>query len=207
MNVGLKNRSALFGLLLASGVSLSIANADDKSAGFRPGPASSFPNRQVQKDAVLAAAAYTTDEQTKAPFGKLNPYEHGVLPVLLLIENKGSQVLRLEKLRVQYIDSRRRKIDNVPAKDVPYLRAPERPKMNTGPLPGIKFKKKNPLSAIEIDSRSFGARMLTPGESVHGFFYFQADHQPGAMLYVTGIEEATSGKELFYVEIPLDSAR
>ena len=34
--------------------------------------------------------------------------------------------------------------------------------------------------------------------------YFQVEHRSGAILYVTGIEEAGSGKDLFYFELPLD---
>lgn len=188
-------------------VSLSIANslqAADEKTVFRPGEASSYSNRQKQGSVVVAAAAYVSDEQAKTAFGKVNPYEHGVLPVLLVLENGGKQVLKLDNMRVQYIDSARHKLDNIPAKDVPYLRAPKRPNMNT-PLPGIKLKRKNPLSAIEIDSRAFAAKMLPPGDHAHGFFYFQTDHRPGAILYVTGIAEAATGKELFFFEVPLDT--
>ncbi|MFN7921333.1 MAG: hypothetical protein U0Q16_14625 [Bryobacteraceae bacterium] len=152
---------------------------------------------------IVAAQAYTTGEQAKSAFGKVNPYEHGVLPVLLVIENTGKQVLRLENLKVQYIDSARRKLSDIPAKDLPYLRAPQRPNMNT-PLPGIKLKRKNPLAALEIEGRAFAAKMLPPGDQANGFFYFQVDHRPGAILYVTGISEAATGKELFYIEVPLD---
>ena len=46
--------------------------------------------------------------------------------------------------------------------------------------------------------------MLPPGESAHGFFYFRTAHRSGASLYVTGMREASSGKDLFYFDIPLD---
>jgi hypothetical protein len=47
--------------------------------------------------------------------------------------------------------------------------------------------------------------MLPPGESANGFFYFQAIHEPGAMLYITGIRNAATGQELFYFEVPARS--
>jgi hypothetical protein len=46
--------------------------------------------------------------------------------------------------------------------------------------------------------------MLPPGDSAYGFFYFQTGHSRGTSLYISGIREAQSGKELFYFEIPLD---
>ena len=45
------------------------------------------------------------------------------------------------------------------------------------------------------------------GQSANGFFYFQTAHRQGARLYLTGIREAATGKELFYFEIPLDADR
>jgi hypothetical protein len=44
--------------------------------------------------------------------------------------------------------------------------------------------------------------MIPPGHSAGGFFYFQTGHRPGARLYVTGIGEASSGRELLYFEFP-----
>jgi hypothetical protein len=45
--------------------------------------------------------------------------------------------------------------------------------------------------------------MIPPGQSAGGFFYFQTGHGPNARLYVTGIAEASSGRELLYFEFPL----
>jgi len=33
--------------------------------------------------------------------------------------------------------------------------------------------------------------------------YFQAPSRPGAKLYITGLQEAPTRRELFYFEIPL----
>ena len=46
--------------------------------------------------------------------------------------------------------------------------------------------------------------MLPPGQSASGFFYFQSPHRPGSVLYITGIREAATRRELFYVEIPFE---
>jgi hypothetical protein len=77
--------------------------------------------------------------------------------------------------------------------------------MIPGPTGGIKIGKgkKNPLDAWEIEGRAFSAQMLPPGQSAFGFFYFQTAIQTGSTLYLNGIEEAKSGKELFYFEVPL----
>lgn len=197
-------RRALSLLLLAAPGALT----QEKKGGFQPGLASSYPNVQKQNGVLVAGAAYTSDAEAKVAFGKLNPYEHGVLPVLFLVENNSSQTLRLEFIKAEYVTADRQRVENIPAIDVRYLRAPQRPKMpGTSPLPIPRRKAKNPLDAMEIVSRAFLAKMLPPKDSANGFFYFQAEHRPGAILYITGLQEAASGKELFYFEIPLDPAK
>jgi hypothetical protein len=66
------------------------------------------------------------------------------------------------------------------------------------------LKRKNPFDAWEIEGRAFAAKMLPAGESASGFFYFQTGMQRGAKLYLTGIAEADTGRELFYFEVPLE---
>ncbi len=184
--------------------SISIAaldGADKKDEGFRPGPASSYSNRQKMAGIVAAAVPYITSEQSKQAFDKVHPYEHGALPILFLIENTTSHTIDLKRMRAVYIDASRNKLSAIPANEVKFLKAPEQPKPNVSGLP--KFKKKNPLAAVEIEGRAFAAKMLPPGESAHGFFYYPTDHRAGALLYVSGMIDATTGEELFYMEIPL----
>jgi hypothetical protein len=49
--------------------------------------------------------------------------------------------------------------------------------------------------------------MIPAGESAGGFFYFQTGHRPGSRVYVTGLEEASSRRELLYFEFPLKEPR
>jgi len=52
--------------------------------------------------------------------------------------------------------------------------------------------------------RSFSAKMLPPGDTAHGFVYFQTGHTGGTSLYLAGMTEAGTGKALLFFEIPLD---
>jgi hypothetical protein len=146
---------------------------------------------------------------TKTAFGKLNPNRYGVLPVLLMVRNNTDKTVSLVGLRAQYIDRDRNKIEATPTGEVKYANAPDRPRVGPGPLPPLTRGgvKKSPLAASEIDERGFAARMLPPGESAHGFLYFQIDHRGGAKLIIDGLTEAGTGKELFYFELPLDASR
>lgn len=175
---------------------------DKDKAKFTVGPASSFESKQTANGITIAAVPYETDDQARPAFGKENPYKHGVLPVLVVIQNDSKGSIRLDSVRVEYIDPDRERIEATPARDVPFLNGPPRPGVQK-PIPVPLPKKKNPLAATEIQERAFAAKMLPAGDSAHGFFYFQTGFRGGSKLYITGVTEAATGKELLYFEIPL----
>lgn len=181
--------------------------ADKKDAPFRPEPASSYPTKQTVEGLTIGVQAFDDPEEAHSAFGKLNPYEHGVLPVLVVMKNDGEGTVRFERMQVVYVAPRGRRVDSTPATDVLYLKGGSRPKVTNSPIPtgGPRVKiAKNPLKNDVIIERAFSAKMLPPGDSAHGFFYFQTGHSRGTSLYISGIREAQTGKELFYFEIPLD---
>lgn len=181
--------------------------ADKDKERFDPGPANAYPARQTVQDLTIAVKAYGTEELAREAFGKLNPNKHGILPVLVVTQNDGREALNLDAMRVEYIAPTGENIEATPAEDVRYARGPSKPNVAPAPVPrvpGVGGRKKNPLDAWEIEGRAFAAKMLPPGESAHGFVYFQTPHRKGAKIYITGIREAPTGKELFFFEIPLE---
>lgn len=173
---------------------------------FSPGPPSSYASKQSNENVTIAVKAYDTEELAHTAFGKLNPYQYGILPVLVLVQNDTNETLALDRLHVKYTDFDGQQIDATPASDVPYAAGgPRRP---GAPLPlpippELRKKHKSPLSGPEIQTRAFAARMLPAHDSAYGFFYFQAHHRPGDSVYISGIRRAASGKELFYFDIPV----
>jgi hypothetical protein len=190
---------------LALVLSIAAVQAADKDRAFHVGPAAGYAQKQTQADVIVAAEPYETQTKAKEAFGKLNPYEHGILPVLVVIQNDGKKAIRLDAIKAIYSGPGTNRIEATPAPEVPYVRGPRRPDVVTGPTGGPKIgkSKKNPLSTWEIEGRAFSAKMLPPGQSAHGFFYFQTGLQRGATLLLSGLSEAGTGNELFYFEIPL----
>jgi hypothetical protein len=187
-------------------MSIAAAFAADKTPPpFKPGPADSLPHHQTNDKLTIGAEPYQSGEKVKIAFGKLDPYANGVLPVLIVIQNDTGKSIAVDHLRAEYLGPNHDRVYATPAKDVRYLRPPERPKVLGGPAGKVKvFGKKNPLDAWEIEGRAFAAQMIPPGNTASGFLYFQADMEPGASIYITGIAEADSGKELVFFEIPLN---
>ena len=192
---------------LALLMSIAAAFAADKDVPFRPAPAGSYPHRQTSERVTIAASPYNSGDRIKDAFGKLDPYQHGVLPVLIVIENDSGQTLQLDRMELEYVGPNHNKVEATPAADVKYVgSSPHRP-TSVPTIPGravVLGGKKNPLDVWEIEGRAFTAKMIPPNQTASGFFYFQTGMQHGATVYLNGLREAASGKELLFFEIPLD---
>jgi|SRR5581483_3106540 len=188
-------------------LSIPAGLAVDKDKGrFAPGPASSYPGHLTQEGITIAAVPYITDEQAAAAFGKVNPYERGILPVLVIVENGSGKPLRLD-LKVQFVDLENHHLDAIPPEEVITYQAIKKvPKIEPPsrfPIPVKKGPKKGPLNTPEIANRAFSVKLMPPGEKAYGFFYFEARYQPGSKLYLDGLSDASSGKQYFYFDVPL----
>jgi hypothetical protein len=189
---------------LALLLSIAAAFAADKEIPFKAAPAASYANKLRDAGITIGVDPYTSPEKLKVAFGKLDPNEHGVLPVLVVIQNDSDKAIQLDRLRARYNGMGDNRVDATPAREVRYLKSPQRPKVIAGPVGKIKIgKTKNPLDSWEIEGRAFSAKMLPPGQSAHGFFYFQTALEPRSTIYLSGLSEASSGKDLLYFEIPL----
>jgi hypothetical protein len=187
-------------------VSIAAApGADNDKSKFEAKPAASYPYHQTSEKVTIAAQPMETDEETREAFGKVNPYRYGVLPVLIVIQNDGTDAIRVERMKVVYTLPDGSHIESTPAQDVRFLRGIRQPSGVPGPPGiGISRKPKNPLAEWEIEGRAFAAKMIPGGQSASGFAYFQVPQtSAAAAIYISGMEDAVSGKELYYFEIPL----
>jgi len=172
---------------------------------FTPGAASSYAAHQTSEKVTIGVLPYFNDDDARPVFGKRNPYNYGVLPVLVVIQNDSPKTIRVQPLQAVWVVPNGDRVDATPAKDVRYLNGARRPSAMPGP-PGMPPKvigHKNPLDTWEIEGRAFAAEVLPPGQSASGFFYFQTGYQRGASVYLSGLREVESGRELLYFEIPV----
>jgi hypothetical protein len=181
-----------------------FAFAADRTT-FQSKPAGEYPKRMTSEKVTIAAQPFITDDEAKEPFGKVNPWRYGVLPVLVVVQNDSAETLRVDRMRVSYVLPDNSKVEATPASDVKFLLGAKAPKSIPGPsLPGVHLggAKKSPLSEWEIEGRAFAAKVIPPGQSASGFFYFQTDNtSAAASVYITGLVNAGTGKELYYFEI------
>jgi len=207
----LTRRAAPFALLLLMPAVTALAFGDKDEKKFDPGPASSYTTRQTNGKVTVAAVPYTSDEQARTAFGKHNPYQYGILPVLVIVQNDMDEPLRLSAVEAQFEKADGRHIEAVPPQDIASTMA-RQPRDGQLPGSGPRWpvplpKKKNPLAEWGIEGRAFSAPMLSPHESAQGFFYFQTRLFPGAKLYLSGMQAARSGEGIIFFEIPLEEQR
>ncbi len=180
------------------------ARAGEKDE-FKAKAAAEYPHRQASEKVTIAVQPYVTDDEAKEPFGKVNPWRYGVLPVLVVIQNDSPHAIRLDKARFTYDLPDGSKVEAMPAADVRFIMGAKKPRQISGPI-GVVLPKggKNPLNEWAIEGRALAAKMIPAGESASGFVYFQTPEQSdAASVYITGLTDAVTNQELFYYEIPL----
>jgi hypothetical protein len=185
---------------------LTLAVAARADEPFKPSPAASY-SHQTSGPVLIGAKPYKTEELTESAFGKkVDLLKYGVLPVLVVVENKGAEAVDLQNLEVSLVASDGRHAPAVGPEDLIHLGSPaKRPGIKQTPIP--MPKKKNPMNSPELVTRAFSAKMLPPGDSASGFFYFEARSESGDKLYVNGMRQARSGKDIMYFEFPLEGER
>ena len=193
---------------LAISLSIAAMMGADKDQKFAAKPPADYPTHVTQEKVTIAAVPYVNDDEIHIAFGKVNPNHFGVLPVLVVIQNDTGRALRVDA-QSEFVDASGHHIEATSPNDTQYVGSnPKRKDTNIGmgsPIPLPRKKKSGgPLSGWEVAGRGFAVRMIPAGESASGFFYFQTRMQPGAKLYLTGLSDAGTGKELFYFEIPLE---
>jgi hypothetical protein len=181
---------------------------------FNPPPvahASTYALHETHKDEKVTIAAEPYNAQQTSAVFKSNYWEHGLLPIRLLISNDGDQTLMLQDLKIEYITARRQKLQ--PATNDDIYRMFVRPNRADQSHPGMHLpfpvgKKKVPIgkdTQEEYESAQFATVPVTPHSTHAGYLFFDMQGEapePGARLYISGIKAGT--KELFYFELPLD---
>ena len=200
----------LFGTLVCS-----AAMAGDK--GFSPPPAkhaATYVLHESHEDEGVSVALDPYDTPEKTAIFKVRYRDSGLIPIRFIVSNDGDKPLMLDNLKVVFVTSRRVRVEPATKDDI--YRRISRPEKSISkptvkiPIPGAG-KRPGSISQEaleEIGSAMFVTVPVTPHTTNSGFLFFDVidieNPEPGAHLYVSGIKAGT--KELFYFDIPLQSA-
>ena len=198
-------RFLFLSIAFMAAIMLAAPWSEDKP--FQAGKASDYSN-QISEHVLVGAKAFDNADLVADAFGKkLDLLKYGVLPVLVVVENKRDKSIDLKDLEVSLVASDGRHVAPTSPDELPFLakdghRKPRQPGVGVQ-LPVPLPQKKNPLAGQDIVGRAFAARMLPPGDSTSGFFYFEAQSEVGDSIYLSGMKDARTGKEIMYFEFPL----
>ncbi len=103
------------------------ADANKDAGKFAPAPAASYRTKQTNDHVTVAAVPYDTEELAHTAFGKLNPNQYGVLPILVIIQNDTDQALKLDHLEAEYTSIDGHNLEATPSTEVQTLGGAERP--------------------------------------------------------------------------------
>jgi hypothetical protein len=175
---------------------------DDKR--FQAGQAVNYPH-QKSENVTVGAKPYNSEELVSSAFGKKIDFaRYGVIPVLVVIENKREQAIDLRSMEASLVAGDGRHAKAIGPEELPFLGTTGKAPSTTLPRSPVPLpKKKNPLTNAEITIRAFSAKVVPPGDSASGFLYFAAKAEEGDKLYLNGLKDARSGQELLYFEFPL----
>jgi hypothetical protein len=186
----------------------SLVEGSSAKDTFHPSPASQYAH-QSSENVTVGAKVFAKPDEIAATFGKkADLLKYGVLPVLVVVENKREKTLDLRNLQVTLVAADGRHVSAVDPGDVIALGAYGQSGGSRSQIPlpiPLHTTKKNRLNTPEIAERAFSAKMLPPGESASGFYYFEAKSEGGDQVYLEGMKEMPSGHEILYFEFPLDA--
>jgi hypothetical protein len=185
------------------------STADAKPATPAPLP------RDQHSGLTVFVDPYTEPARTKDKFGKANPHDVGVLPVEVFLRNDSDQPMRVNletvQLEVTLRNGVRQEVDWLRPEEVAKLIAhpsgSANPQQKRLPLPiDIGDKKVEKLAAV-LRPLSLDADMIPPKATIHGFLYFDVNHEfsiaSRSSLYVPDVSIAPSNEPLVYFEVPL----
>ena len=84
-------------------MSIAAALAADKEQAFHAPAAGSMAHRQTVDQVTIGAETYVTGDKVRAAFGRLVPYDYGVLPVMVVIQNDSRETIRLDQMNAEYV--------------------------------------------------------------------------------------------------------
>lgn len=170
---------------------------------------------------TITADPYITAERYKDTFGKNSPYPAGIIAVDVSFENNNDIPIRISpdtiRLVISLPSASRQRLGALSPEEVAdraILTTTNEPKVaRPFPLPGMNRNKKgkewNEMDTL-LSSVALSSDIVAPHGSMHGFLYFDMDHDFSAIrnshLYIPDLVFMTNKKALFYFEIDLASA-
>jgi hypothetical protein len=178
--------------------------------------------RDAHQNLLVAGDPYLSAERYKVPFGKKSPYEGGILAIDVYFRNDNDSPIRIDLESVRLVvsppgEDRQRLTPLSPEEIADRLvltarSSPSAPRLPI-PLPGSgrNSSKGKAWDEMVTTLRSVGlvTEVLPPRKTIHGFLYFDMNHQYDetrySHLYIPDLMFMTDKRPLLFFEIDFSS--
>jgi hypothetical protein len=209
----LSTLAAALVLLLAA-----TAHAQSKPAA-PPAQAQADPTADLARDThdglTVMANPVTDAAQSKAIFGKADPFPLGIMPVEVILKNDTQKPIRVDIDTIQltvHPRTGRQDLDWLGADEVASLIAhpegvvPSQPRRVAGiPLPSND--KKSEKYAAQLRPLTLDGEVVPPMGMLHGYLYFNVSREmklaENATIYVPNVYSMPSNKPMMFYEAPI----
>jgi hypothetical protein len=205
-------RSRLLFVPLLALTSLSALPAHAAHKPKPPLPAAQYP-MHVTHDGVTIAAEPADTKETR-PDTRLDYYNHGLLPIRVIVTNDSAEPVNLDDARIHFLASDDTVLPAATSDDIERrfftVKSATGTRLPLGlPIP-ITVGKKDFEKKIKQDDDDFGFKTTTvaPHTTVAGYLYYDIDGLPSpplakAYLQLRQVRFATSNRVIENFEIPL----
>jgi len=179
--------------------------------------------RDAHQDLLIAADPYVSADRYKGVFGKKSPYEFGLVAIDIIFRNDNDSPIRLNPETIQLLISLpgvdRQRLNPLSPEDVA-----DRTILNAHANPSVKRRLPFPTGGgsnsgkgkdwnemvTSIRSVALGTDVLPPHATMHGFLFFDLNHDFDAIrhshVYIPDLAFMGTNKALFFFEIDLGAA-
>ncbi|MDE1154872.1 MAG: hypothetical protein PW735_03980 [Acidobacteriaceae bacterium] len=208
----------LVSLVLLGSVAVSAASAEKARKPKPPRQADAYEMKDTHEQERVTIAAEPGDEKQTAPDTRLNYFEHGMMPIRVIVTNHSDRTLTLEDARIDFIAADNTKVQAATPEDLDrrmFELKQVKPKTIPlpAPLPSIHYHSKPVNTKILADEEDFSFKTTTvkPQQTVAGYLFYDMEglEQPplkGATLELRRVrwkEEGAEGAVLQSFEIGL----
>ncbi len=173
-------------------------------------PAAEYAAHQDFQGMVFAGQVFNTQESIQQIFDTKALFKHGIMPVLIVIENRNNFAVRIHSNDIFLIGPDNLQHRALKVEDVLISVAFDRPLSSASTNPRMVLGRINRKLSSDFEHKSFAEKLIAPGGSDYGVVFFtllQGEALQGARLYLPEIHNITENEPLIFFEFELNAAQ
>ena len=165
--------------------------------------ASSYAAHQDFQGIVIGAFACETSEKAQTLFDSEQFEEKGILPVLLVVDNRNEFAIRLHEKDVFLIDREGNHHSTIPYHEVLLRLTLKKPLSSYSTQKELLLRHvRDENMVLDFEKKAFGDKFVGPQSSDYGVVFFESPGKDlaGIRLYLPEIYNASQGETLIFFE-------